>query len=208
MSDHLPNLLIILSIFTVGVASPGPATLMILTVGATRGRAAAVSLAFGIVAGSMVWACVAAMGLVAAMAVSAIAFTVLKLGGGLYLLYLAFRSLRSAMSATAPMPRAVSGTRQRSFFEGLLLHLTNPKAPLVWMATLSVGLGATAPPAFLVTAILACESVAVIVFVGYAVLFSSPPAIRIYAALRRPLDAVVGVLFGAAGVKILTLKTA
>ena len=51
--DHFLDLLIILTIFTAGAASPGPATLMILNVGLHEGRRAAIALSIGIVCGSM-----------------------------------------------------------------------------------------------------------------------------------------------------------
>jgi threonine efflux protein len=58
-SLYLPNLLLILSVFVVGAASPGPATLMIMNVAAREGRAAGVILSLGIVTGSVFWAWVA-----------------------------------------------------------------------------------------------------------------------------------------------------
>ncbi|MEZ6011664.1 MAG: LysE family transporter [Hyphomonas sp.] len=208
---YLPDLLLILSVFVIGVASPGPATLMIMNVSARQGRLAGVSLSLGIVTGSIFWACVAALGFVAALKTSVVFFTIMKISGGAYLLFLAFRALRSAATKTAPdapapAPEPVSVHRQ--YLRGLLLHLTNPKAPLVWMATLSVGTGYSAPPAFLGVAIGLCALSAVGVFVGYAYLFSTRRAIAAYRSLRRPVDLVVGTLFGAAGIRILTLRAA
>jgi threonine efflux protein len=95
---------------------------------------------------------------------------------------------------------------RRIYVRDLLLHLTNPKAPLVWLATLSIGLGDAAPLPFLILAILLCELVAIIVFVGYAFLFSTPTASLLYILFRRPFDAVLGVLFGTAAIKILTSR--
>jgi len=206
--QFLPNLLIVLTIFTIGVASPGPATLMILGTAMSQGRASAMALSFGVVAGSMFWACVAALGFVAAIKTSASLFMALKIAGGLYLFYLAFRSWRSALTPGKPLQvPAGSAVNFRGFFiRGLLLHLTNPKAPLVWLATLSVGLGDSAPTPFLMLAIGLCAVVAIVVFVGYAFVFSTPTAARFYISFRRPFDAVLGLLFGAAAIKILTSK--
>ena len=139
-SLYLPDLLLILTVFVIGAASPGPATLMIMNTAARQGRLAGVFLSFGIVTGSIFWASVAALGFVAALKTSVLLFTAMKLAGGAYLLFLAFRALRSAATRTrpdapAPAPEPVSFRRQ--YMRGLLLHLTNPKAPLVWMATLS-----------------------------------------------------------------------
>ena len=208
LSEWLPNLLAVLSIFTVGVASPGPATLMIVGTAMGHGRSQAVALSIGVVAGSMVWAAVAAAGFVAALETSATLFTALRLVGGLYLLVLAVKALRSALGVepkAAVRSAGESGLR-RCFLQGLLLHLSNPKAPLVWLATLSVGVGEAAPPAFLTVAILLCAVTATAVFVGYAFLFSTPAVSRAYLAARRPVDATIGVLFGAAAVKVLTYR--
>lgn len=136
--QHLPNVIAIPAIFTVGVASPGPATLMILGTAMASGRAPAVALSLGVVLGSVAWASVAALGFVAALKASAALFMALKLAGGLYLIFLAVKSWRSAFTpgATAAPRSAGTGSPRRCFAQGLLLHLTNPKAPLVWLATL------------------------------------------------------------------------
>ncbi|MGI9377361.1 MAG: LysE family translocator [Tsuneonella suprasediminis] len=206
--EYHPNLLAILSIFTVGVASPGPATLMILGTAMARGRAPAVTLSCGVVLGSMFWASVAALGFVAALKTSATLFMALKLAGSFYLIFLAAKSWRSAFTPGATVaPRSVrTDSLMRCFAQGLLLHLTNPKAPLVWLATLSVGVGDKAPAAFLMTAILICAFIAMAVFVGYAFLFSTQTASRIYLSVRRPVDALLGLLFGAAALKMLTCR--
>ncbi len=206
--EYLPSLFLILTIFTVGVASPGPATLMILGTAISRGRSSAVALSLGVVTGSLFWGCIAAFGFVAAIKASVGLFSAMKVAGGLYLFYLAFRSWRSALTSSSSF-QVQPGTTvslKRNYVRGLLLHLTNPKAPLVWLATLSVGLGEAAPLPFLVLAILLCEIVAITVFVGYAFLFSTPTASRFYMSFRRPFDAVLGVLFGAAAIKILTSR--
>ncbi|WP_298806602.1 LysE family transporter [uncultured Lentibacter sp.] len=103
LTQFLPNLLIILTIFSIGVASPGPATLMILGTAMSQGRASAMALSLGVVAGSMFWACVAALGFVAAIKTSASLFMALKIAGGLYLFFLAFRSWRSALTPGKPL---------------------------------------------------------------------------------------------------------
>lgn len=208
LSENLSGLLVILTIFTVGVASPGPATLMILGTAMARGRAPAVALSLGVVLGSMAWATVAALGFVAALKTSATLFTLLKVAGGLYLLFLAIKAWRSALTpgVEARLRTSRSNRPLSCFVQGLLLHLTNPKAPLVWMATLSVGGLNTAPLPFLATAILLCALIGITVFVGYALLFSTRRASRMYLAARRPIDAVIGTLFGAAAIRLFSYR--
>lgn len=55
-------------------------------------------------------------------------------------------------------------------------------------------------------AILLCAAIAIGVFLGYAYLFSTTAAVRIYQSLRRPMDALLALLFGVAAVKLLTYR--
>ena len=208
LATYYPSLLIILTVFIVGVASPGPATLMILGTAMSNGRSAAVALSLGVVTGSLFWGLIAAFGFVAALEASAGLFIGMKIAGGLYLFYLAFRSIRSALTPSHSLQTQSFSSKslKRSYAKGLLIHLTNPKAPLVWLATLSVGLGDTAPPQMLMLALGLCCSAAIVVFIGYAFLFSTPTAARLYMSFRRPFDAVIGILFSAAAVKIITSR--
>ena len=203
--QNFPNLLIVVVVFTVGVLTPGPATLMITGTAMSHGRMTALVLSLGIVTGSMFWAVVAASGFVVALASSVFVFTVMKILSALYLLHLPYRSLRSAMASDAALRTHSHAATdfKMTFFKGLFLHLTNPKAPLVWMATLSIGLGDRAPTSYTWIVIGVCFSIAVLTFLGYAVLFSTSPVIRFYAKSRRLLEALSALMFGAAAIKIL-----
>jgi threonine efflux protein len=139
---------------------------------------------------------------------SALFFSVFKIVGALYLFYLAYNAWRSALRGDHKVTsNDDSASNVLAFFtKGLLLHLTNPKAPLVWLATLAVGVGDGVPSWFLIAAILICCLSSMAIFIGYALLFSTQRAARAYALVRRPVDAVLGLVFGAAAVKILSLK--
>lgn len=139
LSQHWHTLLIIVSVFAVGAASPGPATLMILNTAIIQGRrqALALALSLGVISGSMIWATVAAFGSVATIETSTNLFVIMKFAAGLYLLYLSAKSFFSALSPSSMFdpPSSTSQSIKQQSLRGLLIHLTNPKAPLVWLAT-------------------------------------------------------------------------
>ncbi len=203
------NIAAIVSVFAIGAASPGPATLMIASTAMNRGRPAAVRFSLGVMTGSMIWAILAASGLAVVLQTSATAFALLRTLGGLYLLWLAIKALRKAFLAEPAQgtPLPPQRTPLADYCTGVLLHLTNPKAPLVWLATLSVGTGLQATADFLVATILACNLASIIIFVGYALLFSTPAAMGWYQRSSRMIDGVSGAFFGVAGLKILTLRS-
>src|SRR3954462_10654876 len=73
--------------------TPGPDTLYILGRSIAHGRRAGVASAFGISVGSIVHTGAAALGLSAVLATSAWAFTVVKLAGAAYLIFLGVPAL-------------------------------------------------------------------------------------------------------------------
>jgi hypothetical protein len=51
-----------------------------------------------------------------------------------------------------------------------------------------------------------CQIIALTVFLGYAFAFSTARAIGCYNAVRRPFDLLLGLLFGAAAIRLLSLR--
>lgn len=197
------TLLLTYAVFAVAVASPGPATLAIMTTSATMGRASGVRLALGIITGSVFWGGLAGFGLAAVLLQFAWALIALKIIGGAYLLWLAFKALRSAATPDARLKPAK--IRRGSLYQqGLFLHLTNPKPALAWPALIAIGVGADAPVAYMATLVLGCNLIAATIFFAYVMLFSTPSMMAGYRRLRRKIDGVVAALFGFAGVKLLT----
>jgi len=193
-----------LAAYLLATISPGPATLAIMATSAHRGRQAGLKLSSGIFCGSIFWGLCAAFGLATVMSQFAGAFMALKIVGGLYLLWLAFKALRSAFTPQASLEAREVRSSKSYYLQGLAIHLTNPKAVLAWVAILSVGVQPGAPIWQTVAMFAGCAMLGFTVFGGYALLFSTQRAQTLYLAARRPIDAVVGVLFGAAGLKLVS----
>lgn len=198
---------LILLAWAIGGGSPGPATLAIAGTSMNRGRRAGVAVAAGIVLGSATWGLAAALGLSALMAANAWIVEVLRYVGAAYLLYLAFKSARSAFSEKPLMPVA-AGQRHllRLFAKGLLIHLTNPKAILGWGAVFAIAVPVGATQVAIFETYGALLAVSCCVFFGYALVFSTPVFVRGYQRLRRLFEGAFALLFGLAGLKILTAR--
>ncbi len=187
--------------------SPGPATLSIAGTAMARGRSYGLAMSLGILAGSATWGIAAALGVSALMLAHAWVFEIIRYVGAAYLLYLAFKAMRSALkTGDAGAERAISGTHTSVFLKGTLIHLTNPKAILSWGAVYAlVSLpGATTADLLMTFGYLYAGSI--LVFVGYAFLFSSPPMVTAYRKARRWFEGTFAVFFGAASLKILTTR--
>jgi threonine efflux protein len=134
------------------------------------------TLALGVTAGSLTWGVLAAIGVSALIAGHPGALHAIKIVGGLYLLFLAWRSARSAMRADMPAPKAAASGR-RTFLRGYLMHITNPKAILSWTAIIALGLRPDAPMLLVYAIIIGCGLISLLINQGYAALFSSAPMI-------------------------------
>jgi threonine/homoserine/homoserine lactone efflux protein len=171
------------------------------------GRRYGLALAAGVTSGSLTWSVAAAAGLSAVMLANAWAFEILRYAGAGYLLFLAFKSARSALTPGTPALRHVpTPTLKAAYRRGLVLHLTNPKAVLFFGSLYAVGVPAGSSPETLALVIAAIGLQSLLLFHGYALLFSSPPLTAGYTKLRRWFEAVFAVAFAAAGLKILTAR--
>lgn len=191
----------IFAAFFIVAVSPGPATLAVSSVSASYGRRAGLLFGLGLGIGLAFWGMVAATGLGAVLQTSASVLMALKVAGGLYLLWLAIGSARSALrTGRAKAETQVSG---QWLVRGLVLNLANPKAVVAWMAALSVGLGSDDGVANVAIATAGCAVLGLVIYVGYALAFSVSRVMETYARLRRWIDGAVAALFALAGFALL-----
>ena len=117
------------------VVSPGTGVLYTLAVALTRGSRASVAAAFGCTLGILPHMLAAMLGLAAVLHTSAVAFSALKWCGVLYLLYMAWQTLRErgALAVDAPADEA---KRRRVVVTGFLINILNPKLSIFFLAFL------------------------------------------------------------------------
>ena len=136
---------------------PGPDSLLIMARSASQGWRAGSAAALGIGAGTFVHIFAAALGLSAVLATSATAFTVIKLLGAAYILYMAWGLLRSKPAApvtVAPVLPPLSW--QRIFAQGFLTNVLNPKVAIFFLAFVPQFIAADAPNKALAFIVLGC----------------------------------------------------
>lgn len=207
---YLPGMLLAYSAFLLATLSPGPALLATIATSMSAGRSPAIMLALGVAAGSFCWAVMTAVGLSALLAAYAGALIAIKIFGGGYLLWLAFKAFRSARRA-GPL-KVQGGTvpdlgAAGHFLRGWLVQITNPKSILGWIAIISLGLRPGAPFWVGMVIIAATTTTAIIYYGGCAVMFSTAKMVAVYGRLRRWIDAGLGAFFAFAAIKLLTSWT-
>jgi threonine/homoserine/homoserine lactone efflux protein len=130
----LPQLSGFLAVAVLITLAPGPDNLMVLSLGMARGRQAGVAFGLGCALGCINHTLLAALGVSALIAASPVAFTVLKIAGGLYLVWLGIQAIRNARPAS--VATALREPPMRLFAKGLIANAINPKVILFFLAFL------------------------------------------------------------------------
>lgn len=119
-------------------ASPGPDNLLVLGMGVSRGRRYGIAFGLGCALGCLSHTLLAVVGVSALVAASPLALTGLKVLGGLYLVWLGVKSLRSSgsLQVDAAASDALPPRLASLFAQGLLANAINPKVILFFLAFL------------------------------------------------------------------------
>lgn len=115
------------------IFTPGPDIIYVLTRGVAQGRSAALAAAMGFSLGNIGHTLLAVFGISAILASSAMAFTLVKIAGGIYLLYLGFK-LWTANPALTLTGQGEHKTARLIFRQSVLANLLNPKVAIFFLA--------------------------------------------------------------------------
>jgi len=204
------DLLAVLPAFLLAVliisASPGPAVFLILRRAALQGTRATVPTIVGLEVGLYLWALAAGAGLAALVATSTVAYTMLRVVGAGVLIVLGLRAWHAAwrgrgeLDLTTPVA-ALSGGR--SFVEGLVVQLANPKAA-VFMFAFYPQFVPQEGPVLAWTALLAGIQVVVefLLYLCFATLVGRAASWFRHGRIRRRLEIASGTVLIALGIRV------
>jgi threonine/homoserine/homoserine lactone efflux protein len=130
------NLILFLTASLALIATPGQDNIYIVTRGIAQGRKAALVSAWGVCTGLVVHTTLAAVGLSALLARSAVAFSVIKYVGAGYLIYLGVRALLSGNGFALSGEDAPAAGLGKVFWQGVASNVLNPKVALFFLAFL------------------------------------------------------------------------
>lgn len=125
---------------------PGPDSLYIMGRSAGQGFRAGSVAALGIGAGTFIHIFAAAFGLSAMLATSAMAFTIIKVLGGIYLLYIGcVMLLNKENDVTGELQSQKEVSLSTIFYQGFLTNVLNPKVALFFLAFVPQFISVDAP---------------------------------------------------------------
>lgn len=181
------------------IASPGAALLYFVKTCVSAGRVAGIATGVGLGCAAALWTLAALLGLESLFALFPWAYTILKVAGALYLIWIAVQTWRHARDPLADAP-APSG---RAFFSGILVNAGNPKSMLFAAAVIVVVFPQGLAPLHIALIVANHFLLEVAFYTFFALLLSSAAARRSYLGAKPVLDRVAASLLGTLGLRLL-----
>ena len=114
---------------------PGPDNIFVLTQSALHGKKAGLAVVFGLCTGLIFHSLAVALGVAVIFKTSLLAFTLLKMAGAAYLIYLAWISFRASASKLESK-EVKELSLGKLYCRGVIMNITNPKVSIFFLAFL------------------------------------------------------------------------
>ena len=209
IDPFLTGILLAYGVFMIGMFTPGPNILAVIGTSMSVGRSEGKALALGVATGTFCWSMLTALGLTALVSAYASIMVFLKIVGAAYLLWLAYKAFKSAMTVKEldVRPVRLDGGPMAFYRRGLLIQMTNAKAALVWIAIMSLAMDGQAPIWVAAFVVVGTSIISAVGHVIYAMAFSTAPVVAAYAKARRWIEGVLGIYFCFASYKLATYRS-
>ncbi|GAB2455481.1 LysE family translocator [Streptomyces incanus] len=159
----------------------------------------------GITAGLLTWGVLTVAGLAAVLAASATAYTVVKLAGAAYLIFLGAQSLLAGRRARTGTPSATADPAPKGnpWRTGLVSNVFNPKVAVFYTGLLpTLAPTGMSPHAGMAVLVLLHTALTLIWLGGYVMVLAKARALFERPVVRRAMDRVTGVVLIGFGVKV------
>lgn len=192
--------------FALTLASPGPSFALLLGTGLRGGRKAALKVAIGIGLGDLFWGVLSVVGVATLTGSYPWITTAVQVGGGVFLLYFAASCLRAAFRGNGAAGGAAvedDGAARRGVATGFGLTALNAKAGVFWLSLTGLLLGADMPWIIPVLAVGIATVMSIAWHCLLACAFTTPAVATAYTRFKRYVEATLGAILGALGLKLL-----
>lgn len=202
--EFIPNLLTLAGMHIVMAMLPGPNTVVVSWLSATRSRRDGLLAVCGVVLASLVWVAFALWGVGALLLEAGWLYRTLRLLGAGYLIWIGLSmigaGLRPATVKSSAGPPRIAG--HNPFAMGLTTTLSNPKSAVFWTSAFLVAVPPDAPAWFYVSILAVIAAQSSLWYGGVALFFSTGFARQQYLRLARHLDLLAGAIMTALGLKL------
>ncbi|MFD7977995.1 LysE family translocator [Streptomyces sp. NPDC059071] len=194
---------------------PGPDMAVVTRRAVAAGRGDGLRTVAGITTGLLVWGVLSVAGLAAVLAASATAYTVVKLAGAAYLVFLGAQALLTARRGRGRTDDAATASAQlpppagNPWRTGLVSNVLNPKIAVFYTGLLpTLAPHGLAPHTGMALLVLIHAALTVGWLGAYVLLLTKARAFFARTSVRRAMERITGVVLIGFGVKVATASQA
>jgi threonine/homoserine/homoserine lactone efflux protein len=200
----LNQYVVFLGVSLVVICTPGQDTALTIRNTLLGTRRTGIATAFGVAGGQVTWTICTSAGLIAVLLASDAVFTIVKLAGAAYLIYLGIRSLATMLSGGAGRPgHAPSRLDPRAAFrQGFVSNLSNVKM-LAFFTSLLPQFAGSRPTLWLLVALGVNFSLLTLAWlVGYAVAAERIGRVLRRRAVQQAMQGLLGAVLVGLGARV------
>lgn len=207
------NWFLLISIFTMALASPGPDFVIAVRNAIVHSRRIGIFTAIGFALGVSIHMIYTLFGLAAIISQSIVLFNLIKYIGAAYLLYIGIQALRSngfdgdTKEFTRPA-KTKKMTARRALLSGFITNVLNPKATLFFLAVFSQFITPETPFSVQFFYAGTCVVMTGLWFSLVAIVLTNPLIKAKFLKFTKWIDKVCGVLLIGLGIKLALTKAA
>ncbi|AEF46352.1 Lysine exporter protein (LYSE/YGGA) [Serratia sp. AS12] len=202
----ISSLMAIAAVLIMGVISPGPSFIYVARNAVVYSRLHGLVTALGTGVGAAIFALVAMLGLQRLLLLVPELFVGLKVAGGIYLLWLAFKIFKGASQPVTLVLNGEKGgskTLLKTFRDGLLTQLSNPKTAIIFASIFSALLPKNIPVIFYFAIPLMSFLIDFVWYSIVSVALSAEKPRQIYLRIKSSVDRVSSAVLGILGIKLI-----
>jgi len=197
-------LLPILLFLCLGVMSPGPSFVLVAQTALSSSKKEAISVSLGLGLGACIFALIAGLGLFVVLQKVPFLYLLLKILGGLYLCFIAYKMWQvSSPSLGITKEKVVSKQLSKMFLLGLFTQLSNPKTAIVFASAFAAFLPLNVPAHTLYILCFLALIIDSTWYIFVALVLSSKKAQGSYSRFKKLISRLAGTMMGLMGLKLI-----
>jgi threonine/homoserine/homoserine lactone efflux protein len=206
MTDYFFLIPIAIALF-IGVVSPGPSFLLVAQTAVSKSRKHGIAVSLGMGVGSTIFALLASIGLYVVLENVPVFYILLKVAGGLYLCFLAYKiwiNAAKSINKEQAANQAHSKNIVKSFALGIVTQMSNPKTAIVFGGVFAAFLPLNPPEYSYIFLCLLAFFIDSGWYIVVSIVLSTQRAQHIYSLYQKGINRLASGFMGLMGIKLIS----
>jgi RhtB (resistance to homoserine/threonine) family protein len=202
----LNQILVIVSVTSLVMVSPGPDMVLVLRNTLVGGRRAGLQTSIGILSGNLVHITYCVLGIGVLISQSIVAFSALKYAAAAYLIYLGIMTFRSGAKTLDANDVERRQPRRTWFVQGFVNNLLNPKGTLFYLGVFTTVIAPDTSAIVMVLLVLIMMLISASFWLFFVYTLDRPAIREVIERSRQTVNRIFGGLLLLLGVRVASMR--